>query len=77
MWNSALSGSGRLTKPNSTAYRSVLNDADRPLQARVDAGFALGTLLDNEDRYDDAFPCFARANALFARIAGTIRDAVR
>ena len=48
--------------------QSVLNDADRPLQARVDAGFALGTLLDNEDRYDDAFPCFARANALFREL---------
>ena len=57
--------------------QSVLNDADRPLQARVDAGFALGRLLDNEDRYDDAFPCFAQANALFRELmAGQGRGSI-
>ena len=30
---------------------------------RVAAGFALGALLDNADRCDEAFPAFAQANA--------------
>ena len=52
--------------------QELLNDADRPLQVRVDAGFALGRLLDNADRYDDAFPCFAQANAFRSElIAGS------
>lgn len=34
---------------------------------RIGAGFALGTLLDNSDRYDDAFPYFAEANAIHYR----------
>ena len=45
--------------------RALLADPDRPVMARVDAGFALGRMLDNADRYDEAFPCFARANALY------------
>ena len=52
----------------------LLNDADRALQLRVDAGFALGRLLDNADRHDEAFQCFARANALYGQLmarAGT------
>jgi tetratricopeptide (TPR) repeat protein len=50
----------------------LLNDGDRPLQLRAHAGFALGRLLDNADRCDDAFPCFAQANAFFSElIAGS------
>ncbi len=44
--------------------RAVLAGAARPQIDRIDAGFALGSLLDNADRYDEAFPCFAEANAL-------------
>jgi len=45
--------------------RAVLASPARPVLDRVAAGFALGALLDNAERYDDAFPAFARANALY------------
>jgi tetratricopeptide (TPR) repeat protein len=48
-----------------TRLRAVLAGSDRPLTDRIDAGFALGMLLDNADRCDEAFPCFAEANALY------------
>jgi tetratricopeptide (TPR) repeat protein len=47
--------------------RVLLARADCPEQTRIDAGFALGNLLDNADRYDEAFPCFAEAHALRRR----------
>jgi len=37
---------------------------DRPVSDRIASEFALGAFLDNADRYDDAFPHFAEANAL-------------
>jgi tetratricopeptide (TPR) repeat protein len=40
---------------------------DLPVGIRIDAGFALGKLLDNADRFDEAFPCFTTANALHRR----------
>ena len=42
----------------------MLNQTSLPLQDRVEAGFALGKLLDDADRFDEAFPCFAEANSL-------------
>jgi tetratricopeptide (TPR) repeat protein len=47
--------------------QAVLADPERPASNRIAAGFALGTLLDNADRYDEAFPFFAEANALYRR----------
>jgi tetratricopeptide (TPR) repeat protein len=44
--------------------RALLASRKRPVSDRITAGFALGMLLDNADRYDEAFPCFAEANAL-------------
>jgi len=44
--------------------RALLASPERPVSYRIIAGFALGALLDNADRYDEAFPCFAEANAL-------------
>jgi tetratricopeptide (TPR) repeat protein len=43
---------------------SVLKNRGRPVSDRMSAGFALGMLLDNAERCDEAFPCFAEANAL-------------
>jgi tetratricopeptide (TPR) repeat protein len=43
---------------------SVLKNRERPVSDRMSAGFALGMLLDNAERCDEAFPCFAEANAL-------------
>jgi tetratricopeptide (TPR) repeat protein len=45
--------------------KAILASSDRTISDRISAGFALGTLLDNADRYDEAFPCFARANSLY------------
>jgi tetratricopeptide (TPR) repeat protein len=45
--------------------QTVLASPERSGLDRVAAGFALGGLLDNADRYDDAFPTFAQANALY------------
>jgi tetratricopeptide (TPR) repeat protein len=44
--------------------RILLASPDRPTAVRSKAGFAIGTLLDNADRYDEAFACFSAANAL-------------
>lgn len=41
-----------------------LDHADLPTEDRITAGFALGQILDTEDRYDEAFVRFAAANAL-------------
>ena len=43
---------------------AVLKNRERSVSDRISAGFALGTLLDNAERCDEAFPCFAEANAL-------------
>jgi tetratricopeptide (TPR) repeat protein len=44
---------------------TLMTRASYPTGVRVDAGFALGMLLDNADRYDEAFPCFDQANSLY------------
>ena len=43
----------------------LLESPARAISDRISAGFALGMLLNNADRYDEAFPCFAQANALY------------
>ena len=43
---------------------AVLKNRERSVSDRISAGFALGMLLDNGERCDEAFPCFAEANAL-------------
>lgn len=44
--------------------RQIAARDDLPAEKRIAAGFAAGERLDRLDRYDDAFPCFAIANAL-------------
>jgi tetratricopeptide (TPR) repeat protein len=48
--------------------QALLADPERPAMAHIDAGFALGMLLDNAGRYDEAFPCFSQANSLYRRL---------
>src|SRR5208282_5073960 len=57
--------------------RTLVGSSDRPLLTRIDAGFALGMLLDNADRFDEAFPCFAEANARLGQICPHCRAAFR
>jgi len=47
--------------------RAVLKNRERSVSDRVSAGFALGTLLDNAERYGEAFPSFAETNTLYRR----------
>lgn len=42
----------------------LFKNRERSVSDRISAGFALGMLLDNAERCDEAFPCFAEANAL-------------
>jgi tetratricopeptide (TPR) repeat protein len=44
--------------------RALAASTERPQRLRIDAGFALGMLLDNADRCDEAFAAFAAANSL-------------
>ena len=47
--------------------QGLLARAESPEAVRIAAGFALGMLLDNADRFDEAFAAFAEANALRRR----------
>jgi len=47
--------------------RALFTGPNRPATIRIDAGLALGRLFDNAGRYDEAFPCFVEANALYRR----------
>jgi tetratricopeptide (TPR) repeat protein len=42
----------------------LLNNPDLPIYDRIVAGFALGKLLDDANRYDEAFACYSEANLL-------------
>jgi hypothetical protein len=51
-------------EPQLRRLAAVLKNRGRSVSDRISAGFALGMLLDNAERCDEAFPCFAEANAL-------------
>ena len=58
--------------------RALLGGSDNSTGSRIDAGFALGMLLDNADRCDEAFPAFAEANRLYHELlagSGELYDA--
>jgi tetratricopeptide (TPR) repeat protein len=44
---------------------ALLGQPDLPAVERISAGFALGKLLDEADRFDEAFACFSASNLLF------------
>jgi tetratricopeptide (TPR) repeat protein len=50
------------------ALSRLLNSPDLLINDRVHAGFALGKLLDDSDRFDEAFASYAKANALFKQL---------
>jgi tetratricopeptide (TPR) repeat protein len=51
-------------EPQLRRLAAALKNPGRSVSDRISAGFALGMLLDNAERCDEAFPCFAEANAL-------------
>jgi tetratricopeptide (TPR) repeat protein len=72
LWEAQLNLAAMRSKAGDQArichLQALLKDSDRPTTQRIPAGFALGVLLDNADRYDEAFPCFAQANALYRQL---------
>ena len=44
---------------------AILHNTGASTADRISAGFALGRVLDDQDRFDEAFACYADANALF------------
>jgi tetratricopeptide (TPR) repeat protein len=52
--------------------RASLADPELATGDQIAAGFALGTLLDNAERFDEAFAYFAEANALHRQQLGAI-----
>jgi tetratricopeptide (TPR) repeat protein len=54
--------------------RRLLKQPGLALQERAAAGFALGKLLDDAARFDEAFACFARANALLKQTPAAAHD---
>jgi len=62
-------------KPGEAQHLSALAvDAGIPATDRIAAGFALGKLLDEAERYDEAFEAYRAANALFLATAGKRYD---
>jgi tetratricopeptide (TPR) repeat protein len=47
--------------------------SDVPIEERVAAGFAIGKVLDDADRYDEAFAAYERANRLYHEARGCRR----
>lgn len=57
--------------------RAIFTDESIDARGRVQAGFALGDMLDREAKFDDAFAHFAAANALYRKyraLAGEVFD---
>lgn len=63
----AVTGWGEPKEVHLSRLEAVLDNSERAISERISAGFALGTLLDEAGRYDEAFACFADANALYRR----------
>ena len=70
----AIIGQGADDETQLGRLRGLLAGADNPETARIHAGFALGMLLDNADRFDEAFASFAEANALRRRQLAAIGE---
>jgi Flp pilus assembly protein TadD len=58
-------GRGGASAEEVERLRGLANRADLPVNQRVDAGFALGKLLDDADRFDEAFAAYAHASKMF------------
>jgi hypothetical protein len=65
MGYSNLVGTGRCGDvPALERLTGLLNDTSLPIDERIPACFALGKLLDDAERYDEAFARYAEANSL-------------
>jgi tetratricopeptide (TPR) repeat protein len=48
---------------------ALVHDRQSPISDRISAGFSLGKIFDERDRFDEAFDVFAEANAAFKATA--------
>jgi len=65
---------GKLDAVETGRLAQAAADAAASAMDRVAAGFALGKLLDEAERYDDAFEAYRAANALFLSATGRRYD---
>ena len=75
----SLVSTGRVAAAPSDCQRltAILHDPNSPIDNRVAAGFALGKLLDDSGRFDEAFGCFADANSLWKEHRAAAGDRYR
>ncbi len=52
----------------------MLNQPGLSAEERIGVGFAFGKVLDDLDRYDEAFPRYAEANALMKQLRALVGD---
>ncbi|MGA2439483.1 MAG: tetratricopeptide repeat protein [Tepidisphaeraceae bacterium] len=74
-----LASTGRLAAGREEQQRlmAVLGEPKSPADNRVAAGFALGKLFDDAERFDEAFACYAQANTLWKQIRAEAGDRYR
>jgi tetratricopeptide (TPR) repeat protein len=71
-----LAGSGRITPEQKELDRlwASVNNPESPADNRVAAGFALGKMLDDAGRFDEAFSAYEKANGLYKQIRAGAGD---
>jgi tetratricopeptide (TPR) repeat protein len=62
-----LAGCRQLTADDQNLARlsALAEQQDLPIEERTAAGFAMGKVLDDADRFDEAFPAYERANRMY------------
>jgi tetratricopeptide (TPR) repeat protein len=76
-WNLASTGRVTIDRKEYSRLSALLDEPDTPPDNRVAAGFALGKLLDDAGRFDEAFASYARANSLWDEIQIAIGQGYR
>jgi tetratricopeptide (TPR) repeat protein len=66
--NLAITGTQMAEAAEIERLNKLLNAPDTPITDRIPAGFALGKLLDETDRFDEAFARYAEANSLVKQV---------
>ena len=64
-WHLAFTGRRHADTDEAERLAATLAVPSTPAAERIVAGFALGKIMDDTDRFDEAFACFAGANRLF------------
>jgi tetratricopeptide (TPR) repeat protein len=67
-WNLAYNERQSADSEEARRLETLFTRPDTPAADRIAAGFALGKIFDDADRFEQAFPLFAEANAMFRRM---------